>query len=40
MNKLERSDIYLGKYKENIFYCQNIVKLIIVITGLKTNKFS
>ena len=27
MNKLESSEIYLGKYKENIFYCQNIYEI-------------
>ena len=36
MNKIESSDIYLGKYKENIFYCQYMYE----ITGVKTNEFS
>ena len=27
MNKIESSDIYLGKYKENIFKCQNIYEI-------------
>ena len=27
MNTIESSDIYLGKYKENIFYSQNIYEI-------------
>ena len=36
MNKLKSANIYLGKYRENVFQCKNIVD----INRYNNNKFS